>query len=273
MAVKSEERLPTDWTAKFKVEKNGRKTKYYMNVRTGQKFFSKEDLLRYVKMKRTQLDEPSPTSSHGKRHLENSSSKLVAKENKQENSRSKRHSENRSMKPVVDENNRPDWLPDGWVVDLKTRKSGSAVGRQYKVYIEPITGCKFFSMPEVLRHLESVKNRNSECERKTTPTETSKYEGTRKVSTKRERETTERVVVEKSTVVDLPPSWTKETKIKKTARGIRKDRYFTDPVSGYVFCSKKDVFRYLETGEISKYAFKPRKRGADASELVTDEAL
>ncbi|KAH9721836.1 hypothetical protein KPL70_006528 [Citrus sinensis] len=190
MAVKSEERLPTDWTAKFKVEKNGRKTK-----------------------------------------------------------------------PVVDENNRPDWLPDGWVVELKTRKSGSAVGRQYKVYIEPITGCKFFSMPEVLRHLESVKNRNSECERKTTPTETSKYEGTRKV------------VVEKSTVVDLPPSWTKETKIKKTARGIRKDRYFTDPVSGYVFCSKKDVFRYLETGEISKYAFKPRKRGADASELVTEEAL
>ncbi|GAY55241.1 hypothetical protein CUMW_162950 [Citrus unshiu] len=296
MAGESEERLPTDWTAKFKVEKNGRKTKYYMNVRTGQKFFSKEDLLRYVKMKRTQLDEPSPTSSHGKRHLENSSSKLVAKENKQENSRSKRHSENRSMKPVaeenshdnghgkrhsensstkpvVDENNRPDWLPDGWVVDLKTRKSGSAVGRQYKVYIEPITGCKFFSMPEVLRHLESVKNRNSECERKTTPTETSKYEGTRKVSTKREREATERVVVEKSTVVDLPPSWTKETKIKKTARGIRKDRYFTDPVSGYVFCSKKDVFRYLETGEISKYAFKPRKRGADASELVTDEAL
>lgn len=62
-----------------------------------------------------------------------------------------------------------------------------------QVYIEPITGCKFFSMPEVLRHLESVKNRNSECERKTTPTETSKYEGTRKVSTKRERETTERV--------------------------------------------------------------------------------
>lgn len=27
MAVKSEERLPTDWTAKFKVEKNGKKTK------------------------------------------------------------------------------------------------------------------------------------------------------------------------------------------------------------------------------------------------------
>ncbi|KAH9777792.1 hypothetical protein KPL71_007136 [Citrus sinensis] len=213
MAVKSEERLPTDWTAKFKVEKNGRKTK------------------------------------------------PVAEENSHDNGHGKRHSENSSTKPVVDENNRPDWLPDGWVVDLKTRKSGSAVGRQYKVYIEPITGCKFFSMPEVLRHLESVKNRNSECERKTTPTETSKYEGTRKV------------VVEKSTVVDLPPSWTKETKIKKTARGIRKDRYFTDPVSGYVFCSKKDVFRYLETGEISKYAFKPRKRGADASELVTDEAL
>ncbi|KAH9721833.1 hypothetical protein KPL70_006528 [Citrus sinensis] len=236
MAVKSEERLPTDWTAKFKVEKNGRKTK----------LVAKEN---------------KQENSRSKRHSENRSMKPVAEENSHDNGHGKRHSENSSTKPVVDENNRPDWLPDGWVVELKTRKSGSAVGRQYKVYIEPITGCKFFSMPEVLRHLESVKNRNSECERKTTPTETSKYEGTRKV------------VVEKSTVVDLPPSWTKETKIKKTARGIRKDRYFTDPVSGYVFCSKKDVFRYLETGEISKYAFKPRKRGADASELVTEEAL
>lgn len=47
-------------------------------------------------------------------------------------------------------------------------------------------------MPEVLRHLESVKNRNSECERKTTPTETSTYDGAPKVSTKTERETTER---------------------------------------------------------------------------------
>ncbi|XP_031278277.1 methyl-CpG-binding domain-containing protein 13-like [Pistacia vera] len=81
-----------------------------------------------------------------------------------------------------------------------------------------------------------------------------------------------KVVVEKSTVDDLPPGWIKETKIRKNAFGVRRDPYYTDPVSGYVFRSKKDVFRYLETGEISRHAFKPSKRDAHDLEALPSPA-
>lgn len=53
--------------------------------------------------------------------------------------------------------------------------------------------------------------------------------------------------------------------------GIRRDPYYTDPVSGYVFRSRKDVFRYLKTGEISRHAFKPKNKCINVPELANDE--
>ena len=44
-----------------------------------------------------------------------------------------------------------------------------------------------------------------------------------------------------------------------------------DPVSGYVFRSRKDVFRYLETGVISRHAFKPKNKCSNVPELANDE--
>ncbi|KAK7318278.1 hypothetical protein RJT34_02977 [Clitoria ternatea] len=66
-------------------------------------------------------------------------------------------------------------------------------------------------------------------------------------------------VSEKSTVEDLPPGWVKEVKIRKNTNGNRKDAFYSDPVSGYVFRSKKDVMRYLESGDICSCAFKPTR--------------
>ncbi|KAK7399237.1 hypothetical protein VNO78_10416 [Psophocarpus tetragonolobus] len=63
-----------------------------------------------------------------------------------------------------------------------------------------------------------------------------------------------------STVEDLPPGWVRELKIRKNSKGIRKDPFYIDPVSGYVFRSKKDVLRYLESGDIHSCAFKPSRR-------------
>lgn len=37
-------------------------------------------------------------------------------------------------------------------------------------------------------------------------------------------------------------------------------QYYTDPASGYVFRSQRDALRYLETGETSVCAIKPKKR-------------
>lgn len=44
-------------------------------------------------------------------------------------------------------------------------------------------------------------------------------------------------------------------------------QYYTDPVSGYVFRSKPDALRYLETGDINRCKIKPKKR--DTNDLVS----
>lgn len=48
-------------------------------------------------------------------------------------------------------------------------------------------------------------------------------------------------------------------------------QYYTDPRSGYVFRSKQDVLRYLESGEISRHAFKPKKSCINNEELINSE--
>ncbi|RVW16401.1 Methyl-CpG-binding domain-containing protein 13 [Vitis vinifera] len=79
------------------------------------------------------------------------------------------------------------------------------------------------------------------------------------------------VVIERSTADGLPAGWIKEIKIRMNENGIRRDPYYTDPVSGYVFRSRKDVFRYLKTGEISRHAFKPKNKCINVPELPNDE--
>ncbi|KAK2439011.1 methyl-CpG-binding domain-containing protein [Trifolium repens] len=204
-----------------------------------------------------------------------------------------------------------EWLPDGWNVEFRTRKSGPTKGGGYKCYIDPSNTYKFYSKPEVLRHLETTKgsNRSSKktkgtgkhfpskeeekCSSKHSPSKgeekrtnsnrhspskeeekcinmhspskgEEKYINTQSVSKDGEKCTNthspSNVTGEKSTVEDLPPGWIKEVKIRKHKSGIKKDLFYIDPVSGYVFHSKKDVTRYLESGDISRCAIKPTRR-------------
>ncbi|KAK7399236.1 hypothetical protein VNO78_10415 [Psophocarpus tetragonolobus] len=96
---------------------------------------------------------------------------------------------NSKQQSIEKANERPDWLPDGWSMEVRTRKSGVHMGSGYKYplflehqlavsqvvtaatdvrltfcpklcYIEPLKGYKFFSKPEVLRYLETVKDNN-----------------------------------------------------------------------------------------------------------------
>ncbi|KAK4262736.1 hypothetical protein QN277_028259 [Acacia crassicarpa] len=57
-------------------------------------------------------------------------------------------------------NEHPAWLPDGWNVGFKTRKSGVHKGARYKCFIDPLNRFKFYSKPEVLRYLETVDGSN-----------------------------------------------------------------------------------------------------------------
>ncbi|GMQ05315.1 hypothetical protein CsSME_00050392 [Camellia sinensis var. sinensis] len=70
----------------------------------------------------------------------------------------------------------------------------------------------------------------------------------------------EKDVIVRVTTKGLPPGWIKEIRIQKKANKTRRDPYYTDPASGYVFRSQKDALRYLETGDISSCATKPTKR-------------
>lgn len=50
-------------------------------------------------------------------------------------------------------------------------------------------------------------------------------------------------------------------------------QYYTDPVSGYIFRSKLDALRYLDTGDINLCAIRPRKKDADGNEVVSPSTI
>ncbi|XP_076906549.1 uncharacterized protein LOC143562696 [Bidens hawaiensis] len=76
--------------------------------------------------------------------------------------------------------------------------------------------------------------------------------------TARDAQNKDKIVVEKDETEELPPGWTKEVRTRKTGSRTKVDRYYTDPVTGYVFLSLKDVQRYLKTGELGRLAIKPK---------------
>nr|XP_011463825.1 PREDICTED: uncharacterized protein LOC101312827 isoform X2 [Fragaria vesca subsp. vesca] len=222
VAASSPDWLPAGWSVQFRAQNRGRRSVIYIELETGKKFFSKDDVIRYTKKTTNCGEEPKPTNT--------------------KNPSSKSH-----LQVVANTVEYPEWLPDGWKVELRTRKSGVQVGKEYKCYIDPSRECTFYSKPEVFRHLRTVK---------------------RKSYKSRSHKT---VVVEKHNVEDLPPGWILEIKVRKVANRIRRDPYYTDPVHGYIFRSKKDVIRYLQTGETSKHTIKPKSMCTNDLKLTDDE--
>ncbi|XP_040990229.1 uncharacterized protein LOC121237527 isoform X1 [Juglans microcarpa x Juglans regia] len=140
VARNSPDWLPSGWTVQFKVQKTGRKIRIYTNLETGQKLFSKEDVIHRTKVNSSQGRKPLPKSRHIKMHSRNNPKPLA-----------------------VETNENPEWLPKGWNMEVKARNNG--MGAKYKCYIEPLTGCRFYSKPQVFQYLESVK-RSSQTFRK-----------------------------------------------------------------------------------------------------------
>ncbi|KAK7813874.1 methyl-cpg-binding domain-containing protein 13 [Quercus suber] len=211
-----------------------------------------------------------------------------------------------------------DWLPTGWTVEVKVRRSG----KKDKYYFAPSSRLRFSSKAEVSRYLktheisdptpeqmktEEISNpepeqkqtqeiSDSEPEQKKTqeisdlepeqkqtqdisefepaqkqtqdisdPEQEQKIRGSPKQSGKRKN-----VIVEEVIAEGLPPGWIKEIKVTKKGHKIRRDMFYTDPVSGYVFRSMKDVLRYLETGDLGRLAYKPKDNRCIDMELEDD---
>ncbi|KAG8382272.1 hypothetical protein BUALT_Bualt05G0059500 [Buddleja alternifolia] len=141
-------------------------------------------------------------------------------------------------------NDSPDPLPSGWTVEEKARNPGGRKGSTYKLdnVDEPL--------PDMSLQL-SMTSAGSEPEKK-------KKDGSFKP------------VASVSTPADgLPPGWIKEIITSKSGSKIRRDPFYTDPVSGHVFRSKPDALRFLKTGDIRYCASRPKTK--DYLQLIKNE--
>lgn len=82
----------------------------------------------------------------------------------------------------------------------------------------------------------------------------------------------DKLVVQKFDEEELPPGWKKEVKTRKGSNGKKRDWYYTDPVTGYVFRSLTDVQRYLRTGKLGRLAKKPKTTETDKTSVEAVES-
>ncbi|KNA13453.1 hypothetical protein SOVF_116740, partial [Spinacia oleracea] len=253
---------PPGWEVKTK-RKDGRKIKFYINSTTRQKFYSKPEVLRYLRDECVGDEKIQPTAELAKK----SSGEIETHH--------------------VEENDF-DWLPTGWVLERRIRKSGVRAGTEYKCYIDPSTDTKCFSKPEVLRYLAGSSGQNhrgesgqSSSKRSVDPLSAHKSDlepNVSQISKTRIRKSLPseniKVVTERTVDEDLPSGWIKETRIKMIGKKVvKRNPSYIDPVSRLVFRSKAEVLRYLKTGEISRHAYQ-RKNGSiigndSANEMVS----
>ncbi|KAL1569046.1 hypothetical protein AAHA92_00577 [Salvia divinorum] len=323
VAGNSPEWLPPGFTMKTKY-RSGKKVKYYLNVATGKKYNSKNEVIRCAE--------------------ETNNILLVTPQTK--NADDNGPSSVTKVDMMSEKTNDSAWLPNGWTVEERRRKSGSTAGLPYKIYMESSTGRKFYSKASVTRYLDNIAHTDIMTKQNKidkvdeplpdTSLQISPVRNTRSISVNKRkadslitidnvdenvpeqspqiqsmtntdgghedrrkgnslvkignvcepfpemspqvvsmtnnddiREKKRRissfvtVAVEWSTDKDLPDGWIKEIRTSKSGYKIRKDPFYTDPVSGYMFRSKPDALRYLETNDIGSCACKPQKRELD----------
>ncbi|KAI7744391.1 hypothetical protein M8C21_013844 [Ambrosia artemisiifolia] len=110
-------------------------------------------------------------------------------------------------------------------------------------------------------------------EKPATEPDSSQYEDTEvekktEKKTKSSRLSSGYEVISRTAAEGLPPDWIKEVRMKKSGSTPRKDTYYLDPLSEYAFCSKKDVLRYLESGDIKSCASRPLKSHTNNGETL-----
>ncbi|KAF5938633.1 hypothetical protein HYC85_022892 [Camellia sinensis] len=224
VAGKSMDCLPPGWTEHVEI-KNGRKLKYYSNMETGKKFYSKQEIIRYLETGNPCRGQLQQKSKHNNRCSKS--------------------------KPMPN-------LKSTMVTDLEIEDADGYICMLYLqlpmrsgivCYIDPLTGSKFYSKPEVSEYLRTAKRNSRTSQQK-------KMEiGPVNNRSNSDSSSDIQVVIERVAPDGLPPGWIKEIKIEKKGNGIRKDSYYTDPVSGYAFLSVKDALRYLETGDLNSLDF------------------
>ncbi|OEL38004.1 hypothetical protein BAE44_0000977 [Dichanthelium oligosanthes] len=152
---------------------------------------------------------------------------------------------------------RPDWLPDGFEIEGYYVEDGS-----FKTtgYICPVSGLNLSMMSEVLDYCFSGAMDRGIAAKETLDDE-STLQGMYAWLTGKPGWVLEiraggdnfskmfKIIAQlEFSVNTLPPGWVKETAFRKCSNGIRKDSYYTDPITEKVFRSLKSAEQYFSSG-------------------------
>ncbi|XP_043725127.1 uncharacterized protein LOC122671763 isoform X2 [Telopea speciosissima] len=288
MAIeKSPDSLPAGWIRESKERPNGRTDWLYINLKTGEKCRSKIEVSRHTKSGNLCSDMPRPnrrfsrdnkkqlvvqmedlpewlptgwsmeTKTRGsgttagktyKCYISSTGSKFYSK------GEVFRYLENGKIRGHTSEPNKRDAAIHCHLSELKKIDTATHCHSSKPNKRDPAMHC--------LTSEQKKRDAAMHC-----PTSEPNKSGVAMHSTK----SASKVVVEKHTEEGLPPGWIKEVKVTKVAGRTRKDPYYIDPVTGYEFRSKKDVFRYLESGDLGKCAIRPKKRQISDMESIDGE--
>ncbi|XP_011072316.1 uncharacterized protein LOC105157598 isoform X2 [Sesamum indicum] len=293
VAGKSPDWLPPGFTEKVKY-KNGRKIKYYYNVATGAKYHSKKEVLSCATAENGLLGTPETTK------VNNSG----LSSNKEVDTILDKTNDSPGWLPsgwTMEEKTRQSGSRKGSVYKVYTDlSSGSRFYSRAAVtrYLNTVDHSNTVTVQNKLDNVdEPVQNvspqgismtstdhipekNNGSFKRLDNVDEPSPdmfREGISMTNTdhvpekKKKSNSFETVAVESSAADDLPPGWIKEIITSKSGNRIRKDPYYTDPVSGYVFRSKMDALRYLKTNDIGSCACRPKKRELEDLKLIKNK--
>ncbi|KAG9441069.1 hypothetical protein H6P81_016923 [Aristolochia fimbriata] len=140
-AEKRPEWLPAGWSMEVRRRKTGARVggidRYYTAPEIKHQFRSKNEIIRYLESRNLGKDvvESIKTSKGRTATTINIAVDALAVVEKSEDM--------------------PTWLPPGWTMEIRTRKGGLSAGTRYKCYIDPISGCKFYSKAEVVDYVQA----------------------------------------------------------------------------------------------------------------------
>ncbi|PWA79044.1 DNA-binding domain-containing protein [Artemisia annua] len=291
--------LPEGWTVEVLAKATGQKYKVFKETATGKKFYSKPQVLKYlgiaddssISNKRKPdvtltLTEGLASPTIPLKGTETSEAVPNGDENGSQNKTPARSisggtfptPDTKEIRSISGGTVTSDWLPEGWTVEVLAK----ATGQKYKVFKETATGKKFYSKPQVLKYLgiaddSSISNKRKETALSVTPvssvapTSAEGSQGKRPKRSKTKKDDTQNLDFTEeitTTAADgLPAGWIKETRTKIFATHKRTDPFYTDPATGYIFRSKLDALRFLETGDVNICAIRPKVKDKDGNEV------
>ncbi|XP_073010234.1 uncharacterized protein [Typha latifolia] len=148
----------------------------------------------------------------------------------------------------------PDWLPDGWIMEVRKGKNGST----YRYYTCPISGYTFCSKREVLHYLNIIKDDDGD-------------DPAFQINACFKDNNRQLIEPAIDSITWLPSGWILEVRVETS--GTKEEQIYKcyiDPATGSRFFSKEEVLSYLKEG---KFSSPKSSHGSNYDEDPTNNVL